>query len=86
MIMAPTESKDEVKKEAVHSSTGSPKRRVSDFDIYIVHTVTRLLIFTPLFLPVLRSFHLTGKITVLFTSINLPYYVNSVVLMKTKSV
>lgn len=84
MIMAPTESKDEVKKEAVHSSTGSPKRRVSDFDIYIVHTVTRLL--TALFLPVLRSFHLTGKITVLFTSINLPYYVNSVVLMKTKSV
>lgn len=33
--MAPTESKDEVKKEAVHSSTGSPKRRVSDFDIYM---------------------------------------------------
>nr|XP_011456332.2 transcription factor HES-2 [Crassostrea gigas] len=27
--MAPTESKDEVKKEAVHSSTGSPKRRVN---------------------------------------------------------
>ncbi|XP_022345726.2 uncharacterized protein LOC111138170 [Crassostrea virginica] len=27
--MAPTETKDEVKKEAVHSSTGSPKRRVN---------------------------------------------------------
>lgn len=27
--MAPTDSKDELKKEAVHSSTGSPKRRVN---------------------------------------------------------
>ncbi|XP_062597382.1 transcription factor HES-1-like [Saccostrea cucullata] len=27
--MAPTESKDEVKKDVVHSSTGSPKRRVN---------------------------------------------------------
>lgn len=50
--MAPTESKDEVKKEAVHSSTGSPKRRVSDFDIYICmgsHTLTRLLIYCAVF-------------------------------------
>lgn len=63
--MAPTESKDEVKKEAVHSSTGSPKRRVSDFDIYMYmgsHTLTRLLIYCAVFTCVYVHFIWQAKL------------------------